>query len=195
MMKVGLTGGIGSGKSTVAKMFIELGIPVYDSDAQAKELMSHSKKLKKAIVQLLGKNAFKGEVLNRKYIAGKVFADPKLLEKLNKIVHPAVKEHFLDWTQKQDSEYVIQESALIFENGKEDFYDAVILVTAPEEIRVERVVKRDNSEASDVMQRIENQMKDREKEDKAHFHIENIDLETTQNKVLEIHNAIVKSSA
>ncbi|WP_422860156.1 dephospho-CoA kinase [Flagellimonas sp. S174] len=195
MIKIGLTGGIGSGKSTVAKMFTELGVPVYDSDMQAKELMSSSTKLKKAITQLLGKEAYKNEVLNRKYIAGKVFADTNLLEKLNKIVHPVVKEHFMDWAQKQDSEYVIQESALIFENGNEDFYDAIVLVTAPEEIRVKRVIKRDKSNASDVIQRIENQMEDKDKVDMAHFYVENIDLETTQNKVLEIHKAIVKSIA
>ena len=120
MMRVGLTGGIGSGKSTVARMFEALGIPIYDSDMQAKVLMSNSEKLKKAITQLLGKNAYQNGALNREFIAKKVFADSNLLEKLNKIVHPAVKEHFLDWAQEQESEYIIQESALIFENGNED---------------------------------------------------------------------------
>ncbi|MEM9363303.1 MAG: dephospho-CoA kinase [Bacteroidota bacterium] len=193
MIRVGLTGGIGSGKSTVGKMFTALGIPVYDSDRQAKMLMSHSEKLKKAITQLFGENAYKNGVLNRKYIAGKAFADTKLLEKLNKIVHPAVKEHFLDWAEEQDAQYVIQESALIFENGNEDFYDAVILITAPLENRLKRVTERDGSDANEVMKRIENQMEDGPKVKMAHFHIENIDLKTTQEEVLKVHEALLKS--
>ena len=194
MMRVGLTGGIGSGKSTVARMFEALGIPIYDSDMQAKILMSNSEKLKKAITQLLGKNAYQNGALNREFIAEKVFADSNLLEKLNKIVHPAVKEHFLDWAQEQESEYIIQESALIFENGNEDFYDAIILITAPLEKRLKRVTERDGSDTDDVMKRIENQMEDGPKIEMAHFHIENIDLKTTQEEVLKVHETLVKSS-
>ncbi|MEM9076581.1 MAG: dephospho-CoA kinase [Bacteroidota bacterium] len=194
MMIIGLTGGIGSGKSTVAKMFEVLGIPVYDSDMQAKQLMSQSKKIRKAITQLLGKNAYQDGGLNREYIAKKVFSDKSLLEKLNKIVHPAVREHFLDWAEKQESEYVIQESALIFENANEDFYDALILITAPIEKRIERVTKRDGSNANDVMKRIKNQMEDTSKMEMAHFHIENMDLETTRKEVLRVHDTLMKSS-
>lgn len=194
MMIVGLTGGIGSGKSTVAKMFIELGVPVYDSDKEAKQLMSSSKKLRNAIIQLLGKEAYQGKELNRTYIAGEVFGNAPLLEKLNKIVHPAVREHFLNWTKEQDSPYVIQESALIFENGNEDFYDAIILITAPVEIRLERVSKRDGSKVDEVMKRIKNQMEDEPKRKMAHFHIENLDLETTQKEILLVHETLIKSS-
>ena len=194
MRIVGLTGGIGSGKSTVSKMFMELGVPVYDSDKQAKDLMVHSETLKASIVKLLGKDAYKDGELNRGYIAKQVFENSELLKKLSKIVHPAVREHFLNWTTKQESDYVIQESALIFENGYQDFYDAIILITAPLETRVQRVVQRDGSEAKDVMNRVKNQFEDEHKKDLAHFHLENIDLETTQKKVLEIHKALIESS-
>ena len=194
MMIVGLTGGIGSGKSTVSKMFMELGVPVYDSDKQAKQLMVDSEPLKTSIIKLLGKKAYHEGELNRSYIAKQVFENSQLLKKLNKIVHPAVREHFLKWATEQDVDYVIQESALIFENGYEDFYDAIILISAPLETRIERVLKRDGSKVEEVMKRIGNQLEDEHKRDLAHFHLENIDLETSQKKVLEIHNALVESS-
>ena len=123
MMIVGLTGGIGSGKSTVAKMFMELGVPVYDSDAEAKKLMATSPEVKSKIIELLGNEAYSNDVLNRSYIANKVFKDPILLEKLNGIVHPAVREHFLKWVKRKETPYVIQETALIFENDAHDKYD------------------------------------------------------------------------
>jgi len=194
MKIVGLTGGIGSGKSTVAKMFKDLGVAIYDSDKSAKELMTHSKILKGDIVKLLGEDAYKNDQLNREYIAKQVFGNSGLLEKLSKIVHPAVREHFLKWAQQQDSPYVIQESALIFENGNEDVYDAIVLITAPVDIRVRRVIKRDGTQEGEVLKRIEHQMEDTDKKERAHFLIENIDLETTQNKVLEIHNTLVNSN-
>lgn len=193
MMVVGLTGGIGSGKSTIAEMFGSLNIPIYDSDFNAKKLMVESRELKQAITHLLGEESYTDGALNRAYIAKKVFEDAHLLEKLNKIVHPAVREHFLDWSKKQESPYVIQESALIFENENQDLYDAIILVTAPIKIRVKRVTQRDKSKESDVLKRIQHQMKDGEKEKMAHFQIENIDLETTQKRVLEVHEALIKS--
>ena len=143
MIVVGLTGGIGSGKTTVAKMFEDLNIPVYNSDQEAKLLMVNSKQLKVKIKELLGKNAYDKKVLNRKYIADKVFTNPELLAELNAIVHPAVRKHFIDWVVKQDSAYVIQETAIIFENSSQSKYDKIILVTAPEEVRIQRVMDRD----------------------------------------------------
>ena len=195
MMIVGLTGGIGSGKSTVAKMFKDLGIPVYDSDQNAKELMVNSETIKKAIIKLFDESAYQDGILNRGYIAKQVFENSELLKKLNKIVHPAVREHFSNWVNEQDAYYVIQESALIFENGYEDFYDAIILVSAPLETRIERVVRRDGSEEQDVMKRVENQLGDEHKKNLAHFYIENIDLKTTQKQVYKIHDTLVKSSS
>ncbi|MER3319037.1 MAG: dephospho-CoA kinase [Allomuricauda sp.] len=186
-MIVGLTGGIGSGKSTVAKMFAELGIPVYDSDMEAKELMVTSNEVKTAITRLLGEEAYDNHGLNRSYIANKVFKDPALLEKLNAIVHPAVRKHFLDWVEKQESPYVIQETALIFENDAQDKYDYTILVTAPVETRIQRVIDRDNVEGQAVVDRMKNQLDDEQKVDLANFSLKNLELDKTKRKVKELH--------
>ncbi len=195
MKIVGLTGGIGSGKSTVAKMFRELGVPVYDSDEEAKKLMVSSTEMKEAIIQLLGKGAYKDAVLNRAFIAEKVFKDPELLQQLNAIVHPAVRDHFLKWTQKKAVPYVIQETALIFENGVQDKYDFTVLVTAPKEVRIQRVIDRDGVGQQQVEQRMNNQIEDNEKIPLADFCIENIDLDTTKQKVKDLHTKLVTLSA
>ncbi|MBA4744190.1 MAG: dephospho-CoA kinase [Muricauda sp.] len=187
MMIVGLTGGIGSGKSTVAKMFKELGIPVYDSDMEAKKLMETSTEVKATIMDLLGREAYGKDGLNRPYIADKVFKDPELLEKLNGIVHPAVRKHFLEWANRQKSPYVIQETALIFENDAQDKYDCTILVTAPVETRIKRVMDRDKVEKQAVVDRINNQLKDKQKLDLTDFSIENLELGKTKRKVKELH--------
>ena len=187
MMIVGLTGGIGSGKSTVANMFRELDVPVYDSDKEAKLLMSTSQRVKKSIIDLLGEEAYSGGELNRTFIADKVFKDTKLLEQLNGIVHPAVRDHFLQWAKAQESPYVIQETALIFENGAQDKYNYTILVTAPRETRIQRVVDRDGVEAQAVVNRMQNQLEDEKKLVLADFSIENLQLEKTKGKVKELH--------
>lgn len=193
MMIVGLTGGIGSGKTTVAKMFKKLGIPVYNSDKEAKKLMNKSEEMGAAIVDLFGKNAYKKGKLNRRFIAKAVFADKELLSKLNAIVHPAVKTHFYDWVKKQTAPYVIQETALIFENGMEDRFDKVVLVTAPEAERVKRVTARDKVSKDAVLARINNQLDDSYKKKKSHFTVENIDLEATRKQVEAIHKELLKS--
>lgn len=195
MKIVGLTGGIGSGKSTIAQMFKDLGVPVYDSDLEAKRLMSTSDELRGKIRGLLGDGAYEGNLLNRVYIAEKVFKDPKLLEQLNGIVHPAVRNHFLDWSLKYDEPYVIQETALIFENQSQDQYDYIVLVTAPFDLRLQRVMERDGATQKQVMERMKNQMEDAQKVDLAHFCIVNVDLETTKSKVQELHAKLVALSS
>lgn len=187
MMIVGLTGGIGSGKSTVAKMFEKLGVPVYDSDKEAKQLMVASTKVRQGIIDLLGEASYKDDTLNRKYIAGKVFTDPILLEKLNGIVHPAVRAHFLEWAEAQATPYVIQETALIFENNAQDKYDCTILVTAPLAVRLQRVINRDQVDEKAVVDRNKNQLEDGEKLKYADFHIENLDLTKTEESVKALH--------
>ncbi|MEW2922306.1 dephospho-CoA kinase [Muricauda sp. ANG21] len=194
MKIVGLTGGIGSGKSTVAKMFRQLNVLVYDSDKEAKALMVTSKELRKDITQLLGKEAYKDDVLNRAFIAEKVFKDPKMLEMLNAIVHPAVRKHFLEWARKKSVPYVIQETALIFENEGQDKYDYTILVTAPEEVRLQRVMERDGATKEQILQRMANQMADKEKIPLADFIVENMELGTTEKKVKELHAKLLALS-
>ena len=194
MKIVGLTGGIGSGKSTVAQMFRELGVPVYDSDKEAKELMTSSEGVKEAIIDLLGKKAYSKGELNRPFIAGKVFKDPDLLQQLNAIVHPAVRKHFLEWAQKKAVPYIVQETALIFENGIQDNYDWTVLVMAPQKVRLQRVMERDGASEDQVRQRMENQQGDKTKMDLADFCIENIDLETTRKKVKNLHTELLALS-
>ncbi|MEO9893057.1 dephospho-CoA kinase [Aurantibacter sp.] len=189
MILIGLTGGIGSGKTTVAKIFKKLGVPVYNSDKEAKKLMNSSKELRNSIKELFGKEAYKKKKLNRSFIAEKVFNNRELLQKLNSIVHPAVREHFKDWTTKQESSYVIQEAAIIFEQNNQDFYDKVILVTAPKAVRIERVLQRDpNQDKAQIERRMANQLSDREKIELSDYVIENIDLKTTEQRVLALHN-------
>ena len=191
MIVVGLTGGIGSGKSTIAEMFRELGVPVYNSDERAKLLMNTSKKIKKQLVELLGKKAFLDDKLNKAFIAKKVFNDANLLEQLNHIVHPVVRKDFIKWMKKQNAAYVIQETALLFENNTQDLYDIVILITAPKELRIERVLSRDETSKDQIMARMNNQLDDEVKVELANLVIENIDLKSTALKVLKVHEAIL----
>lgn len=195
MIIVGLTGGIGSGKTTVAQLFVDLGVPVYNSDIEAKKLMNSSKKLRKAIKYIFGKKAYKKKKLNRSYVAEKVFDDKKLLKELNSIVHPAVRKHFKSWVKKQSAHYVIQEVAILFEQKNQDFYDKIILVTAPIEERITRVLKRDaDQDRSKIEKRMANQLPDSEKIGLSDYVIDNLKLENTKVKVLEVHNALLDYS-
>lgn len=190
-MIVGLTGGIGSGKTTVSSFFMELGISVYNSDVKAKALMVTSESLIKQIKDLLGEESYLERKLNKKHISEKIFNDASLLEKMNNIVHPAVRQDFLDWAKKQNSPYVIQETALIFENFAQDFYDTIILVTAPEYIRIRRVANRDGSAKENIEARIKNQLGDEQKVPLSEYIISNVNLEKTKKRVQEINNHIL----
>ena len=193
-MIVGLTGGIGSGKSSVAGFFKELGVPVYNSDEEAKLLMAESAEVKKAIIDLFGPSAYQKESLNKKLISQIVFQEKEKLKRLNEIVHPAVRRHFEDWVVNQSAPYIIQETALIFENEMQDNYDVIILVTAPEDSRIERVIKRDNSSISQVKARIKNQLPDVKKVPLADYTIENIDLDKAQKAVHKIHKQLLSKA-
>nr|WP_282143183.1 dephospho-CoA kinase [Cellulophaga baltica] len=195
MMIVGLTGGIGSGKTTVAKMFHALGVPVYNSDIEAKKLMVTSEVLKVKIKELLGTESYIDHKLNRTYIADKIFTDPDLLAQLNAIVHPAVRQHFMSWVAQQKAAYIIQETAIIFENDTQNKFDKIILVTAPEKIRIERVTSRDAISADKVKERIENQWSDQKKAALSDYVINNLELDKTTVLVAEIHKQLLKFSS
>ncbi len=168
--KVGLTGGIGSGKTTVAKFLISLGYAVYFADKEAKILMNNDTNLIQNIIRLLGGEAYINGELNRSYIAGRVFANKSLLHQLNDIVHPVVAEHFNLWCLlNQDKEFIFQEAAVLFESGSNVKFDKVILVTAPESVRLARVMKRDNQTEADVIARMKNQWSDDRKMKLADF--------------------------
>ncbi|MGB5264213.1 MAG: dephospho-CoA kinase [Lutimonas sp.] len=191
MKIVGLTGGIGSGKSTVAKMFQDLGVPIYNSDFEAKRIMRDSLEIKNGLIDLFGEQVFDKGELNRRYLASLVFNNPPLLAQLNELVHPAVANDFGKWISRQNAEIVMQESALIFENGKEDKFDAIILVTAPKEMRIERLKKRDHSSSQEIDSRMKNQLDDKEKISRADYVIENIDILETERKVNEVFLALL----
>jgi len=192
MKIVGLTGGIGSGKTTVAKLFKELGVPVYNSDLRAKKLMKNSREIRTAVIDLLGKDSYVLERLNKKYIADKVFSNKELLQKLNAIVHPAVRNDFLRWVKSKKTPYVIQEAAILFENSSYSNFDKIILVKAPKKVRLERILERDKGSKEEILARMENQWDDSEKIPLSDYIIENIDLDQTKLQVEQIHHQLTK---
>ena len=194
MIIVGLTGGIGSGKTTVAKQFLEMGIPVYIADEEAKRLMRRSKIIRRKLIKLFGTEAYVGEELNKPFLANIIFNDKKYLLKMNAIVHPKVARHFEKWVLKQDAPYVIKEVAVLFENGGYKACDFVITVTAPIEIRIKRLLKRDNTSKEKIEAIMKNQWTDEEKVKQSHFVIENIELENTKKQVEKIHKEILKKA-
>lgn len=194
MKIVGLTGGIGSGKTTVAKFFEKLGTPVYYADEEAKRLMQSSKSLINGIINLLGEKAYQDGDMDRAYIAEIVFRDKEKLKELNALVHPEVESHFEKWLKTLNSNYAIQENALIFENNKESKYDAIITVTAPLRTRVARVMERDKVTEKQVADRMDNQLDDKIKVRLATFVIHNTDLKECERQVLEIHKQLLSNN-
>lgn len=187
---VGLTGGIGSGKTTIANYFKELGVPVYIADDEAKKIMNSINVINKV------KNQFGEEILvdnkiNREKLAQIVFSNSEKLKKLNEIIHPEVKNHFIKWLKKHsESKYVIKEAAILFESGSYKDCDFVITVVAPLELRIERVKKRDNTSEENVLNRMKNQWSDKEKVAKSDFVIKNEDVKEALKKTYEIHNLL-----
>lgn len=192
MIVVGLTGGIGSGKTTVAKFFEELGVPVYIADEQAKRLMNSSKVIRRKLIDLFGEEAYVDNKLNRPFIASKIFNDSTHLAQMNAIVHPKVGLDFKRWLKKQQSRYVIKEAAIIFEHQMQSQYDYIITVTADSKDKLSRVLKRDGTSEAKIMAIINNQMPDDEKAKKSDFVILNDCLEDTKKQVLKIHTKLLK---
>lgn len=193
MKIVGITGGIGSGKTTVAAMFMELGIPVYNSDIEAKALMNRSKVIRRKLIKLFGDEAYVENKLNRSYIANIIFKNAEYLEQMNAIVHPKVGKHFKLWLKKHaDSPYVMKESALLLDTDAYKQCHYIILVSAPLKERKRRVLKRDNSTEKKVQAIIDNQSKESENIYKADFIINNNSLESTRSQVFKIHEQLLK---
>jgi len=191
MIIIGLTGGIGSGKTTVASIFKEVfGVPVYIADVEAKNIMNHSKIVRRKVIELLGKQAYSKNSINRTFIASKVFNDETLLNGLNAIIHPKVRKHFIKWVSKQKGNYVIKEAAILFENGSYKDCDKTILITAPLELRIERILQRDQSTKHDIIKRMENQWDDKKKIHLADFVINNIKLSQTKAQVHKLHKLL-----
>ena len=173
MLKIGLTGGIGSGKSTVAKIFETLGIPVYYADDAAKELMNTDPDLKELIIKNFGANVYTDNKLNRSYLASIVFADKLKLEILNSLTHPATINAANEWIALQKGPYIIKEAALLFESDAHKHLDAIIGVSSPIALRMKRVMQRDNLTEEDVQKRINRQMDEAEKMRRCDYIIHN----------------------
>lgn len=187
MLKIGLTGGIGSGKSTVAKIFETLGIPVYYADAEAKRLMNSSETLKKVIRQNFGEATYENDQLNRKYLAGIVFNDPEKLELLNALIHPVTINDAEQWMQQQSAPYSIKEAALLFESGAAENLDFIVGVYAPQALRIKRVMKRDGLTTDEIMKRINRQVNEEMKMKLCDFVIINDEQELLIPQVLKLH--------
>ena len=190
MLKVGLTGGIGSGKTTVSEVFHSLGIPVYNSDKRAKYLMENDPSLRVAIIQYFGEESYRSEGLNRLYLSEQVFSDKSKLQKLNSIVHPVVGNDFALWCKNQSAPFVLKEAAILIESGAYKGLDKIIVVTASENVRMERVMERDGVKASEVGDRINNQMTDSERLQYADFIIDNDGIQMLISQVKEVFNKL-----
>lgn len=193
MIVVGLTGGIGSGKTTVAKQFELLGIPVYIADEEAKKLMNRSKIIKRKLIALFGNEAYIDNQLNKAFIADIIFKNKEYLQKMNAIIHPRVAKHFNNWLQKQSAPYVIKEAAILFEHGGYKFCDYIITVTAPKNLRLNRLLKRNNTTKDKIEAIMKNQWTDTQKVKLSQFVISNEDLENTKKQVVKVHNQLLKT--
>lgn len=193
MLRIGITGGIGSGKTTVCDIFSTLGIPIYNSDERAKQIMVQNTMVVNAIIEQFGKSIyFEDGALNRKLLSEIVFNDSEHLKKLNAIVHPVVFEDMINWyAENKDHKYVLQEAAIMYESGSYKLLDKTILVFADQEIRIERVMKRDKMTRAEVLARIEKQMPETEKLKLADFVIYN-NGESLIDQVIELHKTILE---
>lgn len=186
MIKIGVTGGIGSGKSTVCRLFAQKGIAVYDSDAAAKRLMQQDDALRIQLTERFGAGTFRVGQLDRAYLAGVVFSDPQALADLNALVHPVVMKDFDAWAARQEGPYVILESAILFEAGLEAYVDKTVAVLAPRELRVERTCRRDKCEPEHVGRRIAAQLDDDTLSGRADYTIVNIFEEDLEPAVVKL---------
>ncbi len=192
MKLIGLTGGMGSGKTTVAGFFQELGVPVYIADDAGKRLMTSSPEVRDRIIALLGPQAYINSTPDRKFIASRVFTSEENLKKLNQIIHPAVEQDFKEWSSSKNAPYIIYEAAILFESGGYKKCDAVILVTAPKKLKIERLLKRDQSSLEEIEARMQHQWTDEKKRPLSQFEIINTDFLNTKEQVQIVHEIISK---
>lgn len=195
MKKIGLTGGIGSGKSTIAKIFNVMGVPVYYSDDRARQ-MYFKPEVKKQVKTLLGEEAYINEKeINRAYISSKIFSDTQLLAKINDIIHPAVGKDFEQWlAAHENAPFVLKESAILFETGIYKSLDATILVVSPEKMRAERIAKRDGLSEEEVIKRFKSQLNDENKIPLADYVVFNDEVSSLIEQAVEIKNTLENSA-
>lgn len=192
MFKVGITGGIGAGKSLICSILERMGYPVFYSDIEAKKIIISNPQVRIDLIELFGIQIFKDHQLDRNLLANVLFSDSTLIEKMNAIVHPKVREEFENWALSQDSQLVFNEAAILFETGSYKNFDATILVTAPLEIRLSRVINRDNSIRADVQKRIDNQWSDEQKVILSTYRIQNDDIQSVLDQLDEVLNELIR---
>ena len=173
MKRIGITGGIGAGKSLVAEIIKAMGYPVYNSDERAKELTDSNPKIKEGLIHLFGEEIYQNGTLNKFALAQAIFSDESLREKVNALIHPIVREDFNLWALAQNNSLVFNESAILFETGSFKNFDAIILVYAPKELRIKRIMKRDNCSENEVLKRMNSQFSDEEKYQLTEFRVLN----------------------
>jgi dephospho-CoA kinase len=195
MLRIGLTGGIGSGKSTVARIFSVLGIPIYSADDASKRLMAEDAELRNSIISSFGNESYTDGILNRRYLSDQVFNDSEKIKLLNSLVHPVTLRDAAEWMKKQKTPYVIKEAALIFESGSQKMLDYVIGVKAPLALRIERTMKRDNVTLHEVNARIDLQMDEEEKLHLCDYLIVNDEKQMLIPQVLALHEKFLNTLA
>ena len=191
MKKIGVTGGIGSGKSIICKVLEQLGYPVFYSDIEAKNIIQQDDDVISELIHLLGPETYVKGIYNRNYVASKLFNDDVLREMVNQIIHPAVRKAFDQWKNKQTASLVFNEAAILFETGAYKQFDATILITAPEQIRIKRIQTRDNLVREQILDRIKTQFSDQDKRKLAHFEIINDDEHSVINQLQTILNQLI----
>lgn len=191
VIKLGVTGGIGSGKTSVCRVFNVLGIPVFSADQEAREIMENEDGIIRRINTITGKNLYRDGSLNRKELATLIFNNNVLLEKVNALVHPVVVDHFNKWEKEQSSPYVIMEAAILFESGASKYMDRIATIIAPKEERVERVVQRSGLSKEQVLERMRNQMDDDERVKLSDYVIHNSENDMIIPSILKIHELIL----
>ncbi|MGF1586160.1 MAG: dephospho-CoA kinase [Bacteroidales bacterium] len=193
MLKVGITGGIGSGKTIVSRVFSVLGVPVYNADLSARSIMNTDRNVLEKLSISFGEGIIKEGVPDRQALAQIVFNDPDALKRINEIIHPAVRADFAGWLEKQrEVAYIVKEAAILFESGAYAELDTVILITAPEETRIRRIIKRDGDTVANIKNRMANQWPDETKALKAGFVIENDNTSAVLPVILEMHSKFSK---
>jgi len=196
MLKVGITGNMGAGKSLVAEVFQTLRIPFFGADEQAIWLTENNPQVKSEITSLFGRQAYTSEgKYNRKFIAEQIFTNPRLLEQLNAIIHPAVFQRFFDWADEQDAPYVMKEAAILFESGADKTCDKIVFVSAPEEIRTDRVKKRNPAwSEADIKRRMQTQQPEEAKILKSDYVINNDGEQFLLPQILDIHKRLLEEA-
>jgi len=190
--RLGITGGIGSGKTTVCRVFRVLGVPVFVADLAARDVMDNDEGIRDSVNAIAGKNMYMTGSLDRKELAGLIFNSPDMLHSINELVHPAVLDWFARWSDDSDKPYVIMESAILYEARADALVDRVLTLSAPVEERIARVMGRNDLSREQVLERISNQLEDGEREEQAYYVINNADNEMILPDILKIHSDMLR---